>query len=145
MGKLFKIFFWNKVKNVRPMSCQKGPFVIQPVAWVDLRHWIQNHLFKMSGFRCIRLVKTVFGLSAKIQPKQLNIQLESTKITHIQYVTSEQCGLATPKPSKMPCDSTNVAVRHEYNLKQFYNDCTFLYILINGETFFLYFIMQRTS
>ena len=73
-------------------------------------------LFKMSGYISLRsLVRTVFGLSAKIQPKQLKIKFEATKITRIQNVTSEQCGLASPKPSKMPCDSN--AVRHEYKLK----------------------------
>ena len=73
-------------------------------------------LFKMSGYIILRsLVRTVFGLSAKIQPKQLKIKFEATKITHIQNVTYAQCGLASPKPSKMPCDPN--AVRHKYKLK----------------------------
>ena len=80
---------------------------------VDTSKQVES-LFKMSGYIIRSLVRTVFGLSAKIQPKQLKIKFEASKITHIN-VTSEQCGLASPKPSKMPCDSN--AVWHEYKLK----------------------------
>ena len=66
----------------------------------------------MSG---LRVIQRVFAMSAKIQPMQLKIKFESTKITHIQNVTYEQCGCASPKPPEMPCDPN--AVRHKYKLK----------------------------